>query len=298
MKIAYIILAYKLPDQLVRLVRKLHTEDTFFFIHIDKEKGEELFHHVKGQLSNLDHVFFIRRIASKWGQLGCVKATLEGLNHLYALGSDFDYVINLSGQDYPIKTNQYIQDYLQKNKGLSYINFHSIPYLTHPHIDDWIYYWHFYWGKYHFVWPRENMFESSALNHIWNNLAKKITSRRKIPLGLSPYHGGSYWCLAREHVDYLHNFLNKNSSIISFFKYVQFPTEFFFQTILLNSQFKDELVNDDLRHIDFSAKKANPKILSQEDLEKFMSSSNLFARKFDSTVDPVVLDLIDKATKD
>jgi len=37
MKIAYIILAHKNPDQIKRLVLRLNTEGTSFFIHIDKK---------------------------------------------------------------------------------------------------------------------------------------------------------------------------------------------------------------------------------------------------------------------
>ena len=35
MKIAYLISAYKDPQQLSRMVQALHTEDTRFFVHMD-----------------------------------------------------------------------------------------------------------------------------------------------------------------------------------------------------------------------------------------------------------------------
>lgn len=35
MKLAYLISAYKDPQQLKRLVNRLHDNDTFFFIHVD-----------------------------------------------------------------------------------------------------------------------------------------------------------------------------------------------------------------------------------------------------------------------
>ena len=35
MKIAYLISAYKDPQQLSRMVQVLHTEDTRFFVHVD-----------------------------------------------------------------------------------------------------------------------------------------------------------------------------------------------------------------------------------------------------------------------
>ena len=207
---------------------------------------------------------------------------------------EFDYLINLSGQDYPIKNNLYIQNILQENKGMSLIRHIPIPYPSHPHIEDLVKYWHIYWRDYHFVLPRENMFASPVLNSIWNIFAKKITLRRKPPLNLTPYYGSSYWCLSHECVDYVYDYVGRNESFINYFKYVQFPTEFFFQTILQNSIFKDRIINDNLRYIDFSSKKANPKVLGKEDFDKFIDSRNIFARKFDVTYDPDVLDMIDK----
>ena len=46
--------------------------------------------------------------------------------------------------------------------------------------------------------------------------------------------------------------------------------------------------------IDFSSHKAHPAILTMKDYDRLMSSSDLFARKFDMTVDGEVLDRIDK----
>ena len=138
MRIAYIILAHKLPGQLVRLVERLISKDTSFFIHLDKRADKEIYNSVVEQLSIYDNVHFIKRHISKWGQLGCTKAVLGAINEIYSQSIEFDYVINLSGQDYPIKSNQYIKNVLQENRGLSFLNFYSIPNQSHKHLGDFI----------------------------------------------------------------------------------------------------------------------------------------------------------------
>jgi hypothetical protein len=67
----------------------------------------------------------------------------------------------------------------------------------------------------------------------------------------------------------------------------------FFQTIIINSSFRDRVVNDNLRSIDWSEGGNNPRVWRKEDLETLRLSNALIARKFDLNVDPEILDLID-----
>ena len=132
------------------------------------------------------------------------------------------------------------------------------------------------------------------LNKIWNPIVNAISVRRKLPFSYKPYYGGAYWCLSKAHIKYVYNFTNDHKNYIKWFARVHFPDEFFFQTLLRNSPFQNHLINDDMRYIDFSQRKAHPKTLTMDDFEKFMSTHNLFARKFDLLVDTAVLDRIDQ----
>lgn len=294
MKIAYIILAHKLPAQLVRLVKRLDAPGTHFFIHIDKNSDNEVYKQIVSDLSLMENIFFLKRFVTKWGQVGCVQAMLEGIRAIIDFGIDFDYAINLSGQDYPIKSNRQIQEYLQEKPDNAYLNYTSIPYSTHKHIDDWIQSWHFYLGEYHIVFPKQRIFSNNVLNKMWNPFVNAISVRRKLPFSYKPYYGGAYWCLPKANVKYINNFTNDHRNYIKWFAHVRFPDEFFFQTLLKNSPFQNHLINDDMRYIDFSQRKAHPKTLTMNDFEKFMSTHNLFARKFDLLVDAEVLDRIDQ----
>ena len=65
--------------------------------------------------------------------------------------------------------------------------------------------------------------------------------------------------------------------------------EFFYATILMNSPYKDSIVNDNLRLITWEDGSANPVILRQKDMELIQKSDKLFARKFDTHVDAKIL---------
>ena len=69
--------------------------------------------------------------------------------------------------------------------------------------------------------------------------------------------------------------------------------EFVFQTILMNSHFKNNVVSNHYRYIDWSAGGPHPKLLDANDFEKMVNSDNLFARKFKTSHDSKILDLLD-----
>ncbi len=80
---------------------------------------------------------------------------------------------------------------------------------------------------------------------------------------------------------------------MSFFKHTRVPDEVFFHSILLNAFDSDEIVNDDLFYIDWTEHKSSPTTLTTTHLTQIKKSQDLFARKFDITMDSKILDLID-----
>jgi hypothetical protein len=76
---------------------------------------------------------------------------------------------------------------------------------------------------------------------------------------------------------------------------VDVPDEIFFQTILMNSPHAENIINDDLRYLDWKDRNSgSPAVLSKTDLSNLLVSQKLFARKFDVKVEPKILDLIDQ----
>jgi hypothetical protein len=84
-------------------------------------------------------------------------------------------------------------------------------------------------------------------------LISGVMPRRRFLPGLRPYGGSSYWCLSGDAVSFVHRYVADHPEFVSFFRRVFIPDELFFQTILVNSELKNQIVNDDLRYMRWTA---------------------------------------------
>ncbi|GAX40936.1 putative glycosyl transferase [Tolypothrix sp. NIES-4075] len=280
MKIAYIILAHKYPEQLVRLIRSIADDSTSFFIHFDKRSSDEMYNDLVKQLSSMSNVHLLKRFSCFWGNFNIVAATIEGIRQLVHSNIDFDYAILLSGQDYLIKPINQIKEFLEKHRGKEFIETFSLASQNKWTNQDGCYqalnriqHWHF----------------SFRSKHLY------IPIKRRFPKGLEPYGGSQWWCLSRDCIQYINDFVVNNSGFVNYFKYVFIPDETFFNTIVSNSPFKNYIVSDDLKYADWeNPNPTPPAIICKNDFHKLANSPKLFARKFDMNRDVEILDLIDQ----
>jgi hypothetical protein len=99
------------------------------------------------------------------------------------------------------------------------------------------------------------------------------------------YGGSNWWSLSRSCLEYALNYSKENPEFKKALKYTFAPEEIFFQTILMQSPFKNDLVNDNLVYIDWEFRNGNrPAHLDISDLEKLNNSHKLFVRKIISPV--------------
>lgn len=300
MKIVYVILAHKLPDQVLRLVTKLNTSNNFFLVHVDKKTDAKTYGRMRTSLTQYPNVRFLRRYVCWWGDSGVLDASLEGIREIVNSRIPCDYLILLSGQDYPIKSNDQIRDTLQQCRGQSFMEYFALP---DEHWRDEngglnrIAYWHFNWRGHRVALRRNGRVLTLISALLGSSLAATLPVDRRIPGNLQPFGGSALWCISRECVELVYTFVKHNQAFLKFFKNVLSPEEIFYQTVLLNSRLKSSIVNDDLHHIVWrSASSLHPTILAKRDLADIMTSGKLFARKFDVTVDETILDLIDSRT--
>ena len=300
MKIAYLILAHHMPVHLNKLLDALNSEESVFFIHVDLKSDINFFQRFKetnvkliDERVNLNRFGFSNPIAM--------------INLITAAQSEncFDYYIILSGQDYPIKSNAYIQKYLSKNKGTSFINFY--PLFKGADMYDWV--TKHYYVDYYASFPK------LIVKHIKRieDLINRFLPERKLPFGYIPYRGSQWTCLYKDVVIYLLYFINstqEGKEILNFFKSVKCPEEILFQTIIINSKFaktcryfdRDVLNNNKfmknenkayLHYIDWDPDREDPAILDESDFVAISKSEFLFARKFDEVKSRRLLEMID-----
>jgi len=273
-RIAYIVSAYKLPRQLERLLRRLAAPGTSFAVHVDRKTSRSVYDEMVARTSDLD-VSFLPRHVSHWGGFGHVLATLKGIDFFVESGPSFDYAVLLTGQDYPLRSPSAIATFLGDAGGRSFMNNWPLPFGP--------------WGK------RGGLERIEDWHLItYRRLHLALPLRRRLPLGLDPYGGGAYWCLARDVVEYVHGFVHANESYAKFFEHVFVPDELFFQTIVMNSPLRDSIENENLRYLDWSREPA-PAVLGVDDFPALAASDKLFARKFDEGIDSAILDLLDRS---
>ena len=272
-RIAYIVSAYKLPAQLERLLRRLDGPGVSFAVHVDRKTPRTTWDEMVARCRDLD-VTWLPRHRSQWGGFGHVRATLKGIDHVVGSEVPFDYAILLTGQDYPLRPPAEIARFLGEMDGRSYMRHVALPWEP--------------WGS------RGGLDRIEDWHVItYRRLHLALPLRRRLPDGLEPYGGSAYWCLSSTLVHFVHGFLSENPDYVRFFQHVFVPDELFFQTIIMNSELRDTVENDDLRYLDWSREPA-PAILTVADLRTLVAAPQLFARKFDETVDAEILDALDR----
>lgn len=290
MQKAYIILAHNKPAQLGRLVRSLDDRRSYFYIHIDRNCELETFtrelpHHNRCQLIK-------NREQGAWGQFGIVKATISGLQSVAREGISFGVVSLISGQDYPLHSNAYLDRFFERHHGRVFMEFFPIPApiwtLSRGGLDRI--------ELYHLGDRRRR--SRQRLSRLVTGLANiSVIFKRHFPQGLVPYGGWQWWSIPMPAVDAILQFIDARPDYVRFHRWSLLPDEMFFQTILLNSrsaQIQDNLVNNCLRFIDWdNPNPTTPAVLTNEYFQALGKSNALFGRKFDSDRDANILDQLD-----
>lgn len=273
-------MAHKNAGQLERLIHALSHEQCDVYIHLDKKVALAAYAH----LADLPRVRFIQdRRWARWASYRFTEAILQGTREILASGIPYDFINLISGQDYPIKPVEAIYQFFARNRGCSFLSFE-------PQKSAW-------WQQavarveqYHLLYF--NVWFSYKLQALLNYVLPK----RQFPLPYTLYGGpdGSWWTLGTDCAAYLIKFIDQHPKVRRFSRFTWGSDEFLIATILMNSPFKDRIVNNNYRYIDWSTGGSNPKILTIDDAPKLAKTPKLFARKFDTTQDATILDAVDR----
>jgi hypothetical protein len=280
MKVAHLIMAYKEPKQIERLIQKMSHDGSDFYIHVDKKIDSSQFDYL-GALENTK--LTQTKLLISWAGYSFTNAIIQCIKEIFETGVKYDFINLMSGQDYPIKSNECIYEFFGNNIGksfLSYEEYGSKWWIGAKHRVE----------KYHLT---DFVFKGHYRIQQFINL---VMPTRKFPLPYTLYGGdcATWWTISQECASYIVKFIEENSELKRYAQFTWAPDEYLIPTIIMNSHLKNKVVNNNLRYIDWSLGGANPKILLDNDLEKLKQSDRLFARKFDITSSATLLDNIDK----
>lgn len=283
LKIVYLISAYKLPTQLVRMVESIWHENDMYLIHVDKKSPPAVMDTITKGLSSKKNVIFLPRHRCYWGDFGHNDATMEGINYVIENKIAFTNFVVMTGQDMPTHSLAKTRQNIKNTK--SSMEYSSLPTKNwHNGGMDRVQNYHFWIRDRHYSLPG-SIFKRRA-----QKLLAQVSGDKTEDIKF--YGGSSYFQIERPLVEYIHKLLKDQPYIERFFRNTFISDEVFFQTILLNSKYKNSITNDSKRYVDWTDPVEIPKIFRKKDLSVIKKSNAIFARKFDSTIDKDIIDLV------
>lgn len=123
-KHAYLVIAHTDKGALARLLEGVDDSRNDVFVHLDSRWAVE-----GGDFSSCveeSGISFVRRIHPAWGGSRLIRVELELLRAATSSGR-YSYYHLLSGQDYPVKSQDYIHDYFQDDGTTCYLQASDEP---------------------------------------------------------------------------------------------------------------------------------------------------------------------------
>ena len=208
-----------------------------------------------------------------WGGYSLVDAELRGMAQLLAMDHGWTNYINLSGQDFPLKSQSYIRQFFAANPHKQFIRAldqrqarpETINRISHRFVEE-------------------------------NGRMIATGIARSYPAGDTPFIGTQWKAVTREFCQFVcHD--PRVERFKAFYRNSFIADEGFFQSVMMNTEGHGTIINDDLRMIDWVPDgdiKLRPRTFAVEDLAQLEESSGLFARKFDAHEDAGILALLEQ----
>ena len=290
MKIAHLILAHKDPEHIKRLAKVL-SQFSDVFIHIDLRVDESVF---RTGLEHYPNVFFTeKRIKCYWGGWSLVEATMLLLQK--ALKNNYDRYVLLQGLDYILKSPTQIIEFFSQNSMIEFIRGCNISESKDKYFTQ----------KCRQFWFFDNM---NVLYRIYNklNTILRINLRNgRIPddKNYDVFYGSAQWALTNSCAKYIVEFHDHHPRFNRWFKYSLCPDELYFQTIVLNSDYRLKtkaggsekeirgLVN--WRNLHYFEYPKQIRILTSSDFEFLKGRNELYIRKVTSSESGELLNRLD-----
>ncbi|XP_077997923.1 beta-1,3-galactosyl-O-glycosyl-glycoprotein beta-1,6-N-acetylglucosaminyltransferase-like [Glandiceps talaboti] len=125
--LAYGIYMYKSVSQVEQLLRTIYYPQNTYCIHVDSKASAVIHRAVQAITKCFDNVFVPSRLAKvTWCSIEVVRAEINCLTDLEERSKTWKYYLNLSGQEFPLKTNREIVQILKEFQGKNIIMSHHL----------------------------------------------------------------------------------------------------------------------------------------------------------------------------
>ena len=288
MKQGILITAYKNVIHLKKLIN-FFNDDFCFYIHIDKKS--QIANDEIELIQNAKNVVFVsRQFKVNWGGLNHLKSILL-LSKEAIKNKNIVYFHLISGHDFPIKSCKEIKSLLTKNTCNEFLENFEMPTKWWKNGGmDRIRYFNFY-----DLFNAKTTIGRIAVD-ILLIIQRILKVNRKIKQDLPKLFGGStWWTLSYPCLKYVVDYTEKNPSFLIRLKYSFCSEEIYFPTIIMNSIFKANVVNNDLRYKIWESRNGNiPANLDESDYDNIIKSDNIFARRIEYPVSEKLINKLEE----
>jgi len=274
--------------QVTRLLRVLYRPHHYYYIHVDTRR-EYLYRELSKLIGRFGNIRMdTTRHSTIWGGASLLTMLLDAMQELLIFDDwQWDYFLNLSESDYPVKSVEELEAFLTKYKGKNFVKSHGRDTLK-------------------FIRKQGlNMLFYECENRMWRLGARQLQEGIRID-------GGSDWiCLSHEFIQYVVGNDSLLSGLKSFWKYSLLPAESFFHTVLQNSLFCDTIINNNLHLTNWRRKQGckcqykhivdwcgcSPNDILPQDFHRLLALQGrpiYFARKFEASVSLTAVNLVDE----
>ncbi|KAL1416708.1 hypothetical protein MTO96_027605 [Rhipicephalus appendiculatus] len=275
--------------QVLRLLQFLYHERHVFYIHVDARQ-DHLYRSLLPLESRYSNVHLARdRLATIWGGSSLLEMLLRGMAYLLRQHPGWDYFVNLSETDYPVKSREELEMFLAANMGSNFVKSHGQD--------------------------TQRFIGKQALERTFHECGGRMwrLGPRTLPWGLR-LDGGSDWVtLHRDFCSYVALPEHEDpllQGLKALFRHTLLPAESFFHTVLQNSIFCGTVADQNLRLVNWKRRQGcqcqhrhvvdwcgcSPNVFRTDDWPRIQATRDrpvFFARKFESSVSRKVLDQVD-----
>lgn len=255
------------------LVSMLDDERNDIFLHVDKKSNM-----LEGVMLATSHarLFILQnRIDVRWGNLSQIKAEYALFEEAFRHGP-YAYYHLLSGQDLPIKSQDFIHRFFDLHQGKEFVGVNRGEEFEWDCRRKMMRYW---------LLTRFSRSKFGVLNAVTKRINKYLSVVLSLVLHREKMNfakGANWVSITHPCVEYV---ISQKPFVLQRFNFTYCPDEFFVQTLVWNHpQFREALYCEGdeyegcMRLIDW--KRGNPYVWTMADQKEILASNRLFARKF------------------
>ncbi len=287
-KHAYLILAHAEPELLRTLVALLDDPRNDIYIHFDA-KVKQL-PELQTQAAGL--TILSDRVSISWADVSMLEAEYKLFKAARGSGKSYSYYHLLSGVDLPIKSQDYIHSFFDEQQGKEFVGIYQKYDST---LDRRVRYRHLFPKHFRKEERMSGLFRR-ILRYAWLELQSRLKIQRSKDVTF--YKGAQWVSITERFLDYV---LEHEAETLKRYQATFAPDEFFIQTLIVNSPFKEQLYDatDEtrgcMRYIGWTEEGDLPEF-TREQLPELQQTECLFARKFNSK-DPAFITEVSKLAR-